>query len=101
MRALFVLGRAIFGGYFVYNGLNHFLNQKMMSQYAASKGVANADVAVPASGGLLAGRRAERSRGTEATSRARRDHRVPRARSRCRCIASGRSKVSRSGCPRW
>ncbi len=53
MRALFVLGRAIFGGYFVYNGLNHFLNQKMMSQYAASKGVANADVAVPASGGLL------------------------------------------------
>ncbi len=53
MRALFVLGRAIFGGYFVYNGLNHFLNHKMMSQYAASKGVANADVAVPTSGGLL------------------------------------------------
>jgi putative oxidoreductase len=53
MRALFVLGRAIFGGYFVYNGVNHFLNRKMMSQYAASKGVANADVAVPASGGLL------------------------------------------------
>ena len=53
MRALFVLGRAIFGGYFVYNGLNHFLNHKMMSQYAASKGVSNADVAVPTSGSLL------------------------------------------------
>jgi putative oxidoreductase len=53
MRALFVLGRAMFGGYFVYNGLNHFLNHKMMSQYAASKGVSNADVAVPTSGSLL------------------------------------------------
>ena len=53
MRALFVLGRAIFGGYFFYNGVNHFLNHKMMSQYAASKGVANADVAVPTSGSLL------------------------------------------------
>ena len=53
MRALFVLGRAIFGGYFLYNGVNHFLNHKMMSQYAASKGVANADVAVPTSGSLL------------------------------------------------
>jgi putative oxidoreductase len=53
MRAVFVLGRAIFGGYFLYSGINHFLNQKMMSQYAAAKGVANADVAVPASGSLL------------------------------------------------
>ena len=53
MRALFVLGRAIFGGYFVYNGVNHFLNQKMMSQYAGAKGVANPDVAVPLTGSLL------------------------------------------------
>lgn len=53
MRALFVLGRAIFGGYFLYNGINHFANREMMSQYAAAKGVSNAEVAVPASGGLL------------------------------------------------
>jgi putative oxidoreductase len=53
MRAWFVLGRAIFGGYFLYNGINHLVNRKMMSQYAAGKGVANADVAVPATGGLL------------------------------------------------
>jgi uncharacterized membrane protein YphA (DoxX/SURF4 family) len=53
MRGLFVLGRAIFGGYFLYNGINHVLNQKMLSQYAAAKGVSNAEVAVPASGSLL------------------------------------------------
>lgn len=53
MRAWFVLGRAIFGGYFLYNGVNHILNRQMLSQYAASKGVGNAEVAVPATGGLL------------------------------------------------
>jgi uncharacterized membrane protein YphA (DoxX/SURF4 family) len=53
MRALFVLGRTIFGGYFLYNGINHFINREMMSQYAATKGVANAEVAVPVTGGLL------------------------------------------------
>jgi putative oxidoreductase len=53
MRAWFVLGRAIFGGYFLYNGINHLVNQKMMSQYAAAKGVSNAEIAVPATGSLL------------------------------------------------
>jgi putative oxidoreductase len=53
MRVLFLLGRAIFGGFFVWNGLNHWREQESMSQYAASKGVAAADVAVPASGTLI------------------------------------------------
>ena len=53
MRAVFLLGRAIFGGFFVYNGINHFLNEQGMRQYAASKGVASPDVAVQASGALL------------------------------------------------
>jgi len=53
MRALHILGRAMFGAYFVYNGINHFLNREMMSQYAASRGVSNADAAVQASGGLV------------------------------------------------
>ena len=53
MRQLFVLGRAIFGGFFLYNGVNHFLNEKAMSQHAASKGVAAPDAAVTASGALL------------------------------------------------
>ena len=55
MRALFVLGRAMFGGFFAYNGINHFRNQKMMSQYAESKGVPMAEAAIPASGALLLG----------------------------------------------
>lgn len=53
MRPLFLLGRAIFGGYFLYNGINHFANETMMSQYAGSKGVASPDAAVTASGALL------------------------------------------------
>lgn len=53
MRALHVLGRMIFGGYFLYNGINHFQNREMLSQYAANKGVAAPDNAVPLSGALL------------------------------------------------
>ena len=53
MRALFVLGRAIFGGYFIWNGLNHFLNRESMSQYAAAKGVDAAQTAVPVSGAMI------------------------------------------------
>jgi uncharacterized membrane protein YphA (DoxX/SURF4 family) len=54
MRPLFLLGRAIFGGYFLYSGLNHFLNEQTMSQYAAAKGVAQPDAAVTTSGAMLA-----------------------------------------------
>ena len=53
MRALFVLGRVIFGGFFAYNGVNHFLNQKTMSQYAAAKGVPAAEAAIPVTGAML------------------------------------------------
>jgi len=53
MRPLYLLGRAVFGGYFLYNGLNHALNREMMSQYAASKGVASPDAAVATSGAML------------------------------------------------
>jgi uncharacterized membrane protein YphA (DoxX/SURF4 family) len=53
MRALFLLGRAMFGGYFAWNGLNHFLNRGMMSQYAAAKGVTAPEKAVPASGAMI------------------------------------------------
>jgi len=48
-----LLGRAIFGGYFLYNGINHFLNKDMMAGYAQSKGVRAPHVAVPGSGLLL------------------------------------------------
>jgi uncharacterized membrane protein YphA (DoxX/SURF4 family) len=53
MRALFVLGRALFGGYFAWSSLNHFLEEKQLSQYAASKGVAAPDAAVTGSGALI------------------------------------------------
>jgi uncharacterized membrane protein YphA (DoxX/SURF4 family) len=53
MRALFLLGRVIFGGFFVYNGINHFRNQAGMTQYAQAKGVPAADKAVPATGAML------------------------------------------------
>jgi len=55
MRALFVLGRMIFGGFFAYNGINHFKNQEGMSQYAETKGVPAAQAAVPATGAMLLG----------------------------------------------
>jgi putative oxidoreductase len=53
MRALFLLGRAMFGGYFAWNGLNHFLNRRMLSQYAAGKSVAAPETAVQASGAMI------------------------------------------------
>ena len=53
MRALFMLGRAIFGGFFLYNGTDLLQHQKEMSQYADAKGVPVAEAAVPAAGALL------------------------------------------------
>ncbi len=53
MRALHILGRTIFGGYFLYNGIHHFQETEMFSQYAAHKGVAAPSLAVQASGALL------------------------------------------------
>jgi len=53
MRGLFVLGRALFGGFFAYNGIHHFLEARSMAQYAASKGVPQPDAAVRATGAML------------------------------------------------
>ena len=53
MRALFILGRAIFGGFFLYNGINHFQHLDQMAPYAAAKGVRSPEQAVQASGALL------------------------------------------------
>lgn len=43
----------MFGGYFLYAGLNHFLNNKQLAQYAAAKHVPQPEVAVGASGAML------------------------------------------------
>lgn len=54
MKAAFLIGRIVFGGFFLYNGINHFKQQKALSQYAGAKNVPNPDLAVPASGAILA-----------------------------------------------
>jgi uncharacterized membrane protein YphA (DoxX/SURF4 family) len=53
MAALFLIGRFLLGGYFLYNGINHFFNVRMMSQFAAMKGVPAPEVAVMGAGVLL------------------------------------------------
>jgi uncharacterized membrane protein YphA (DoxX/SURF4 family) len=53
MRALHVLGRAIFGGFFLYNGINHLMNTEGMAGYAGGKGVPAPQRAVQATGGML------------------------------------------------
>jgi putative oxidoreductase len=53
MRVPFLLGRLIFGGYFVMSGINHFKETGQMSQYAASKNVPKPDIAVRATGAML------------------------------------------------
>ena len=51
--AIYLLGRIIFGAYFVYSGFNHFKNEKNMTMYAKSKGVPSPRVAVLVGGALL------------------------------------------------
>ena len=53
MKAPFLLGRLLFGGFFLYNGINHFKERKSMAQYSAAKNVPLPDVAVIASGAAL------------------------------------------------
>jgi uncharacterized membrane protein YphA (DoxX/SURF4 family) len=53
MKIPFLIGRILFGGYFLYNGINHFVNRSALAQYAGAKKVPKPDVAVPITGGLL------------------------------------------------
>jgi uncharacterized membrane protein YphA (DoxX/SURF4 family) len=53
MKAPFLIGRLIFGGFFLYNGINHLKERKQLSQYASSKKVPMADAAVIGSGVAL------------------------------------------------
>jgi len=53
MDDLFLLGRLIFGSFFLYNGANHFLTRATMVQYAAAKGVPMPDIAVAVAGLLI------------------------------------------------
>jgi putative oxidoreductase len=53
MDYLFLLGRILYGGFFVYAGINHFRHLAMMSQFAGMKGVPSAKAAVMFSGLLI------------------------------------------------
>jgi uncharacterized membrane protein YphA (DoxX/SURF4 family) len=50
---MFLVGRILLGGFFLYNGINHFLSLGFMAQYAAAKGVPAPEIAVFGSGLLL------------------------------------------------
>ncbi len=50
---VFYLGRILFGGYFIYNGIRHFRHIKQMAAYAGSKGVPMPTAAVWVNGALL------------------------------------------------
>ncbi len=54
MKAAFLIGRLVFGGFFLYNGINHFKEKKALSQYAGAKNIPNPEMAVAASGAALA-----------------------------------------------
>ncbi len=50
MKAAFLIGRMIFGGFFLYNGINHIRQRKSMAQYASAKNVPQAEIAVVSTG---------------------------------------------------
>ena len=54
MKAAFLIGRILFGGFFLYNGINHFKQKQGLAQYAGAKNVPNPEAAVIASGIALA-----------------------------------------------
>lgn len=49
MKAPFLIGRILFGGFFLYSGINHLRHRKDMANYTASKGVPAPETAVTAS----------------------------------------------------
>jgi putative oxidoreductase len=53
MKAAFLIGRLVFGSFFLYNGINHVKQHKNLSQYAGLKDVPMPEQAVTASSVLL------------------------------------------------
>lgn len=53
MRTPFMLGRLMFGGYFIFAGINHFKQTHELSQYAGAKNVPQPKAAVRATGAAL------------------------------------------------
>lgn len=53
MKTLFLIGRILFGGYFLYGGIHHFSQLSTLYRYAAFKHVPMPKLAVGGSGVLL------------------------------------------------
>lgn len=53
MELLLLIGRVLFGVFFIMSGINHFTNAGMMSGYAKSKNVPGAYLAVVGTGVIL------------------------------------------------
>ncbi len=53
MEYINILGRILFGGYFIYSGYHHFRFMKMMVGYSQSKKIPLANIAVPVTGLML------------------------------------------------
>ncbi|CAA9427954.1 MAG: hypothetical protein AVDCRST_MAG01-01-2720 [uncultured Rubrobacteraceae bacterium] len=53
MELLLLIGRILFGVFFIMSGINHFTNAGMMSGYAKSKNVPGAYLAVVGTGVML------------------------------------------------
>lgn len=53
MRLPFLLGRLIFGGYFISSGIHHFQQTRELAQYAKTKRVPKPDITVKATGAML------------------------------------------------
>jgi len=46
MKAPFLIGRLLFGGFFINSGINHLRNRKSLAAYARAKGVPQPELAV-------------------------------------------------------
>ena len=53
MDYVFLLGRILYGGFFIVGGINHFMHLGMMSGFVAAKGVPAGKVAIILSGLLI------------------------------------------------
>jgi len=53
MKAVFLAGRILFGGFFLYNGINHFRQRKSLAQYAGAKQIPAAEAGVTVSGLMM------------------------------------------------
>lgn len=55
MKIPFLIGRLVFGGFFLYNGINHLKERKSLGEYAKAKKVPQAEAVVTATGVVLIG----------------------------------------------